>query len=62
MKLKVHIETKWVGTSIEVELDTYEDFGFSDEEWDNLPSDQKEELIQDYAHNEIGFSFSFEEL
>jgi len=58
MKMRLLVATKWANTDEDHEIDTWEDLGVSDVEWDRMSSADKYDMLQDYVLELIGFGFS----
>jgi hypothetical protein len=58
MKIELHASTRWANCSVNAVIDTWEDLGVSDEEWDNMPDVDRQYMLQDCALDMVGFSFA----
>lgn len=59
MLIEVTASTKWAGCLETLILDTKE-LGYSDEQWDNLTEEHREDEVIQAAYDAIGFSFNYD--
>ena len=59
MRIEIAVDTKWHGCNETLIVDTNE-LGYSDEAWDNMSEDQRQDEILQVAYDAIGFSFNYD--
>lgn len=57
--LKINVSTKWHGCSEDLVI-SLDDLGCSEQEWDNMSEEEREEEIVQLAYDAIGFYYSYD--
>ena len=58
MKISIYVATKWHGCEEEIVIDL-DELGFTEQEWDNMSEDERQEQALQIAYDAIGFSFNY---